>query len=145
MAFCSQCGDQILDTDLFCPGCGSKTGLKIQKEQKRSIRISTAGITLRDIFIAILGGPFLVFGVAFITVMIIGGVVKIPSAFLGAIIGMIFGAIIGMIPFKIGEFVLNRVDDEKTREGALAISMIIGVVIGLSQVPAYLSLLNNFY
>lgn len=138
MAFCSNCGTEILDLDKFCPSCGYKTPLKIQEIQNRNNKIKSAAATTEDIIMGIVSIPFFIVGFALITIAIIGAFANLDS-FIFAMIGMAFGIILGAIPTKIGQWITSKIQNENVKGGSGAIGVIGGIIFGLTQVPLYLS------
>lgn len=145
MAFCTNCGNQLLDTDIFCPSCGYKTPLKIQEIDRRKHFEEKAGIIVDVGTSGLFGGAIVIFGVLFMTMAIIVGFIKLNASFLNAMIGMFWGIAIGGIAFKIGNWLVNKIENNVWRTRTLQASVIIGIILGITQVPYYLEIVNGFY
>ena len=145
MPFCSNCGFSLTDTDQFCPGCGRPTEARVEKVTARNQKILQGSATTENILYGVVGAIFLVIGITIITPGVIVGLLKSISSFVSAMIGMIFLCVIGAIPFKIGMYIIDRVDNEKINNGAKTVGFVGGVILGLTQVPYYLSLVDGFY
>lgn len=138
---CSSCGEPLLETDIFCPKCRTKKIPDISLDKK----IDKAFTTVGDILLSLLAIPILIFGIGFITQTIIVAFIKIQTAFLSSIIGMIAGMILGGIVYKIGEFVLKQIKTENIKTCIATIALIGGIILGIIMYPSLLEKVNLFY
>jgi len=96
-------------------------------------------------FHGIVGVPILVFGTMFITAAVGVFIIKMMSNPAMAFSGLMWGMIIGGIIFLIGQWIIKQIGDETTRNRVILAGMVIGVVIGITQIPSYLSVVSGFY
>jgi len=91
------------------------------------------------------GGACVAFGVMFMTMAVIVAFTKLNTAFVYAMIGMIWGFVIGGIPFKIGEWLVKKIEDATWRTRTMQVSAIVGIIVGITQVPHYMEIVGRFY
>jgi hypothetical protein len=141
MTFCSNCGEKLLDSDMFCPKCRTPTGPVVPIEKK----IDRAVSKINDISLLVFGIPFTAFGIGFLITVIVVSLIKCSSAFLSATIGMLWGILISAIFLKIGDFIFRRVENETLKSYGLGVSAIIGIILCFLMVPSYLAKVCQFY
>lgn len=139
---CRKCYFKFDDSIQNCPHCG-------EPHQSREERLkhfeNTAGIIVDVGTSGLVGGAIVAFGVLFITMAIIVGFMKLNVSFVNAAIGMFWGIAIGGIAFRIGNWLINKIENNVWRVRTLQASVVIGIILGITQVPHYLEIVGQFY
>ena len=144
MSFCSKCGSELIKGDRFCPGCGIKVETKEEEVKRIEEKVNNVCNHANNGFTAIFVLPFVIAGVAFLIMAIIGFFLKLYTP-VYAFVGLIWGIIIGAIFCKIGQFISKGINPKKTRDNVIVIGIILGIIIGIWQVPHYLNYVNMYY
>lgn len=144
MAFCSNCGTEILDLDKFCPSCGYKTPLKIQEIQNRNNKIKSAAATTEDIIMGIVGIPFLSIGLGIVFIGTLVLFIRLDSP-LNAFIQFVFLAIMGAVIAKIGMWIIEHIPEGNVNGWSRVLSLIGAIIIVFIGLPGYLENISMFY
>lgn len=114
-------------------------------EQRRQELQEKANIIVDVGTSGLFGGTIVVFGVLFMTMAIIVGFMKLNVSFGNALIGMFWGIAIGGIAFRIGNWLVNKIENNVWRVRTLQVSVVIGIILGITQVPHFLEITSRFY